>query len=596
MVTGGGAMHLNDAFGRHPGLTTVCCHHEQACAMAAESYARLTGRLVAVNVTTGPGGINALNGVFGAYVDSIPMVVVSGQVKRETMVSSYDLPLRQLGDQEVDIVSMATPVTKWAAVVWEPADADAMTKLACDLARAGRPGPAWLDVPIDVQAAPVPVADIGELPPGDGAAALPDLGAFGPPPATGAALAKILSEVLDRLEASERPVVLAGAGVRLSGAHERFLRLIDRLQVPVTTGWNAHDALYDAHPCYVGRPGTIGDRAGNFAVQSADFLLVLGSRLNIRQISYNWRSFARSAFKVMVDVDAAELTKPTLHIDLPVHAELGEALELLEAELDRHQLVPRPVWESWLSWCLTRRRRYPVRPAAPMTEGPMDPYAALAVVFAALEEGEVVVTGDGAACVMTFQVAALKAGQRLYTNSGCASMGYDLPAAIGAALGAEGRRVVCIAGDGSVMLNLQELQTIAGRRLPVKIVLLNNDGYSSIRQTQASYFPGHVVGCDPGSGLTFPDFQAVAGAFGIPGRRCATLGEVPDALAATLASDGPALLELVVDPERPFEPKLSSRAVEDGTMVSSPLEDLAPFLSREELAENLLVAPAELGG
>ena len=586
MVTGGGAMHLNDAFGRHPGLVAVFCHHEQACAMAAESYARLTGRMAAVNVTTGPGGVNALNGVFGAYVDSIPMVVVSGQVKRETMVASYDLPLRQLGDQEVDIVAMAAPVTKWAAVVEDPAAAESMATAACDLARAGRPGPVWLDVPIDVQAAPVP-----EVPEGHGAR-FPRPPAP-PPPLRGGALEAVMAEVVERLEASERPVVLAGAGVRLSGAQARFASVTARLGVPVTTGWNAHDALHDAHPCYVGRPGTIGDRAGNFAVQNADFLLVLGSRLNIRQVSYNWSSFARAAFKVMVDVDPAELAKPTLRIDLPVHAELSEALASLDRLLTgwsqgRH--------DEWLAWCQERRHRYRVRPEAPSLTGPIDPYAALGALFDQLEEGEVVVTGDGSACVMTFQVAELKQGQRLYTNSGCASMGYDLPAAIGAALGADGRRVVCVAGDGSIMLNLQELQTIVGLGLPVKIVLLRNDGYSSIRQTQTSYFPDNVVGCDPSSGLTFPDFVAVARAFGIRAERCEELREVPGALADLLAGEGPGLLELVVDRDHPFEPKLASRALEDGTMVSSPLEDLAPFLPRAELAENLLVAPMELPG
>jgi acetolactate synthase-1/2/3 large subunit len=584
LVTGGGAMHLNDAFARHGGLTTVFCHHEQACAMAAESYARLTGRMAAVNVTTGPGGINALNGVFGAYVDSIPMVVVSGQVKRETMVSSYDLPLRQLGDQEVDIVAMASRVTKWATVVREPSEADALTKAACTLAREGRPGPVWLDVPIDVQAAPITHVDPSA------SVTYPWQG--GALPLEGPALEEVLGEVLERLFASERPVVLAGAGVRLSGAHERFLRVVDKLGVPVTTGWNAHDAIYDDHPLYVGRPGTVGDRAGNFAVQNADFLLVLGSRLNIRQISYNWRCFARAAFKVMVDIDAAELAKPTLSIDLPVHADLAEVLALLDEKLDYQQ---KPSHGKYLDWCLERRRRYRVRPASSSHAGAIDPYEALARLFDELDEGEIVVTGDGAACVMTFQVAELKRGQRLYTNSGCASMGYDLPAAIGAAHGAGGRRVVCIAGDGSIMVNLQELQTIVGSRLPIKIFVLANNGYSSIRQTQLAYFPDNVVGCDPASGLSFPDLVAVARAFGIPATRCDAIEALPGALRRALDEPGPAFVELVVDPDRPFEPKLASRVLEDGTMVSSPLEDMAPFLPREELAEHLLVAPVELG-
>lgn len=441
----------------------------------------------------------------------------------------------------------------------------------------------WLDVPIDVQAAPATRPAAGD--------AAPD-GPGEPAPLTGPALEATLREALERLAASERPVVLAGAGVRLSGAHERFLRVIDKLGVPVTTGWNAHDALYDAHPLYVGRPGTVGDRAGNFAVQSADFLLVLGSRLNIRQVSYNWHAFARAAFKAMVDIDPAELTKPTLAIDLPIHADLAEALRMLEEDLDYEH---KGRHGDYLEWCLERRRRYPVRPAGGHGPGPLDPYRVLAQLFDELAEGDVVVTGDGAACVMTFQVAGLKPGQRLFTNSGCASMGYDLPAAVGAAVGAEGGRVVCIAGDGSIMLNLQELQTIAGYELPVKLFVLDNNGYSSIRQTQESYFPGNVLGCDPSSGLSFPDFVAVGRAFGIDSRRCADPTELVSSIRATLETPGPALLELVVDPDKAFEPKLSSRALEDGTMVSSPLEDMAPFLPREELAANVLVDPVGQG-
>lgn len=585
MITGGGSMHLNDAIGRHPALRTVFCHHEQACAMAAESYARLTGRPALVNVTTGPGGINALNGVFGAYVDSIPMVVVSGQVKRETMVRSYQLPLRQLGDQEVDIVALAAPVTKWATVLEDPADTLAVLRRAMWTARNGRPGPVWVDVPLDVQAALVEEKELRSF---DAAERVGDLG---PMPTSGPDLRDQLRAAVDRLAASERPVILVGAGVRLSGAHERFLRVVDKLGVPVTTGWNAHDAIHDDHPLYVGRPGTLGDRSGNFAVQNADFLLVLGSRLNVRQVSYNWGSFARAAYKVMVDIDAAELAKPTLEIDLPVHADLSEALRALDEEIayehkDRHR--------DYLEWCLERRRRYRVESSAePGPGGASDPYHFLRLLFAELADDDVVVTGDGTACVVSFQVARIRDGQRLYTNSGCASMGYDLPAAVGAAVAREGRRVICVAGDGSIMLNLQELQTIVGYALPVKVIVLNNGGYSSIRQTQHSYFPDNIVGCDPMSGLTFPDFVAVARAFGMEARRCSGPDEVVASVRETLARPGPQLLEAVLDPDKPFTPKLASRKLDDGRMVSSPLEDMAPFLSREELGESLLIEPME---
>jgi len=584
MITGGGAMHLNDALGRHRGLISVFCHHEQACAMAAESYARLSNRLAAVNVTTGPGGINALNGVYGAYVDSIGMIVVSGQVKRETMKTSYDLPLRQLGDQEADIVAMAAPVCKFATVLREPNDVRYVLEKALWLARSGRPGPVWVDIPIDVQAAKIDPEKLRCFDPavdGGDAAALPAESRT----LTGAQIEALLPQIFGRLERAERPVILAGAGVRIANAHDLFLRVIDKLRIPVTTGWNAHDAIWNGHPLYAGRPGSVGDRAGNFAVQNADFLLVLGSRLNVRQVSYNWQAFARSAFKVMVDVDQAELAKPTLSIDMPVHAELRAFL----SAVDRYDYKPQARHRDYVQWCRERVQRYPtVLPQYWQRQGPINPYCFMQALFAELEEGDIVVTGDGTACVTSFQAADLKPGQRLFTNSGSASMGYDLPAAVGACY-ASGRRVICLAGDGSIMLNLQELQTIVGNGLPVKLFILNNDGYSSIRQTQQNYFPDNLVGCGPESGLTFPDFVRLCRAFGLPSARCAEHDGLTEAIRAVLSADGPQMLEVMLDKDQPFAPKLASRQLPDGRMVSSPLEDLYPFLPRDELAENMLI-------
>lgn len=584
MVTGGGAMHLNDAIGRHPALEPVFCHHEQACAMAAESYGRLSNRLAAVNVTTGPGGLNALNGVFGAYTDSIGMVVVSGQVKRETTIASSDQPLRQLGDQEVDITAVAAPITKLASVLEDAADTRYVVERAIWLAQHGRPGPVWIDVPSDIQGA---VVDPDTLRPFDPAAELATEASA--TPLEGDDLESVLSAALTRLSTSIRPVVLAGTGVRISGAHDEFLRVIEKLGVPVVTAFNAHDLVPDDHPLYVGRPGTVGDRPGNFAVQNADFVLVLGCRLNVRQISYNWENFARAAYKVMIDVDAAELAKPTLAIDLPVHANLREALSAIDKVLTYER---RTEHEDYLSWCKERRDRYAIdKEPSPVADGVIDPYSFLGALFDALDEDDVVVTGDGTACVVTFQVARIQAGQRLYSNSGSASMGYDLPAAVGAAVARGGGRVVCIAGDGSIMMNLQELQTIAGRHLHVKIVLVNNGGYSSIRQTQTNYFPDGLMGCDPESGVTFPAFAEVARAFGIPSRSCEDPSSMRESISWLLEGEEARFLEVMVDRDRPFAPKLASRRLPDGRMVSSPLEDMAPFLSRDELAENLLVPP-----
>ena len=589
MVTGGGAMHLNDAFGRAPGLTYVCLHHEQACAMAAEAYARLGGRPAILNVTTGPGGINALNGVFGAYTDSIPMVVISGQVRRETIAGNFPIGLRQLGDQEVDIVRMVGGVTKYAVTVQDPTRIRYEVEKALHLAVSGRPGPTWVDVPIDIQGMRIDPDSLAAFDPMEGGDGEPLAVATEAGALKGPALRETARTVLARLAEAKRPCLLPGTGVRVAGAAERFLAIAERLGVPVATAFNAHDLMANDHPLYVGRAGTVGDRPGNFAVQNADYLLILGCRLNIRQISFNWDSFARAAFQVMVDIDKAELAKPTLSIDLPVHADLNDFLGALEAELDAG--TPTPAHADYLSWCRARQARYPVvLPEYWQTPSPVNPYCFAQTLFDQLEADDIVVTGDGTACVVTFQSAVLKQGQRLFSNSGSASMGYDVPAAIGACYAAkDAKRVICIAGDGSVMMNLQELQTIVGARLPVKLFILNNDGYHSIRQTQQNYFPDNVVGVGPESGVTFPDFVKLGEAFGFPVSRIATHADMAAGIRASLDSNGPSLCEVILDKAQPFAPKLSSRRLEDGSMVTSALEDLAPFLSREEMADNMLI-------
>ncbi|HQT38987.1 MAG TPA: thiamine pyrophosphate-binding protein [Acidocella sp.] len=577
MVTGGGAMHLNDALSRNKSLAAICCHHEQACAMAAEAYCRLGGRMAVVNVTTGPGGINALNGVYGAYTDSIGMVVISGQVKRETMIGSYDLPLRQLGDQEVDIIGMVGGITKYAVVLREPTDVRYVMERALHLAGSGRPGPVWIDVPIDVQGANIDPATLRGFEPDGGAEA----------GLRGHDLKQAAQAVAMALMKAERPIIMPGTGVRISGAYDDFLRLVERLRFPVATAFNAHDVLPDDHEYYVGRPGTVGDRAGNFAVQNADCVLILGCRLNIRQISYNWQAFAPRATRIMVDIDEAELAKPTLSIEMPIHADLKMFLPALLAELDLFERSPAQA--AYVDWCQARKERYKVvEPAYEITNHPVNPYIFADRLFDALAEDDVVVTANATACVTTFQAAKLKAGQRLFSNSGSASMGYDLPAAIGAAYAAPDRRIVCLAGDGSIMMNLQELQTIMAHKLNIKIFLLNNSGYSSIRQTQTAYFSDNMFGCDAPSGVTFPDFRKVAAAFGFECDYIAQHSNMAAAISAVLNKAGPQFCEVMLDPEQVFSPKLSSRKLDDGRMVSSPLEDMAPFLSREELAENML--------
>jgi len=575
MVTGGGAMHLNHSLGSNPDLTCAFNHHEQACAMAADSYFRLNNRLALVNVTSGPGGTNAITGVYGAFVDSVGMLILSGQVRYETTVRFTGLPLRQYGDQELDIEPLVRPVTKYCVMVTDANSIRYHLEKAIYLARSGRPGPCWLDIPLNVQSARIDP----EALPGFDASELDE-------PWKRTDLAPAANRIFEAVRKAKRPVIFAGSGVRLSGAHADFIRLVEKLNIPVVTGWNAHDAIWNDHPLYCGRPGTIGDRGGNFTVQNADLLLILGSRLNIRQVSYNWRSFASRATKIWVDIDALELQKPSVSADLPIHADLAELLPVLAA---KDYAGPAGAHADWLKWSRQRNADYPVV-APEYWDGPqINPYCFMQSLFQHLPENQVVVTANGSACVVSFQTAYLKPGQRLWTNSGCASMGYDLPAAIGACKASEGAPIVCLAGDGSIMMNLQELQTIVGARLPIKIFLLNNSGYVSIFQTHRNYFNGVEVGAGPDSGVSFPDFERLMAGFGLPYRRVARHDDMAEVVCAVMAIDGPVLCEVMIDKDQPFAPKLTSRQLPDGVMVSPSLEDMAPFLSREELARNMIV-------
>ena len=581
MLTGGGAMHLNHSIGTHPEIKTTFCHHEQALAMAAESYARLTQRMALVNVTSGPGGTNTITGIYGAFVDSIPVLVISGQVKNETTVRSTGLPLRQLGDQELDIEPIVTPITKYAAMVTDPKTIRYHLEKAIYLARTGRPGPVWLDIPLDVQAAKI---DPDKLDPGFDPAELDE-------PWKRTDVKAAAAEIIEQLRAAERPVVFAGGGVRISGAHSEFLKLVDKLGIPVVTGWNAHDVIWNDHPLYCGRPGTIGDRGGNMVTQSADFLLILGSRLNIRQISYNWTSFAREAFKAWVDVDPVELKKPTVKADLPVCADLKD---MIPALIEAAPAAPTETQREWLAWARERGAKFPVVLPEYRDHDPCHPYVAVEAIFSELAEDDVIVTGNGSACVISFQTADIKRGQRLWTNSGCATMGYDLPAAIGvcAARGKE-KRVICICGDGSIMMNIQEMQTIAGYGFPVKVFLLNNNGYVSIFQTHRNFFNGVEVGGGPKSNVTFPEFRKVAEAFGFTYNSASRHEDLGTAIRSALASDGPTMCEIFIDEAVAFAPKLGAKQHPDGRITSPPLEDLSPFLPREVLRANMRIDLAD---
>lgn len=585
MITGGGAMHLNDAIGHHEALQCTYNHHEQACAMAAEGYARLSGKVAAVCVTSGPGGTNAITGVLGGWQDSIPMFVLSGQVKRETTTRATSVPLRQLGDQEFQIVDCVKNMTKYACLITEPTEIRYHLEKAWYLCNSGRKGPVWLDIPLDVQAAVVETQDLREF-----VSAEETTGSM-----SGIEMLEIhenpvydvrlTSRIADKIREAERPVVLAGTGVRLSGAYEEFLRCIDALQIPVVTAWNAHDLLWDEHPLYCGRPGSVGTRGGNFVVQNSDLLLVLGCRLNIRQISYNYKEFAKHAYKIVIDIDEAELYKPTVNIDMKVHADVADVMKDIadrEVETGMHQ--------EWLKWCRHVNEKYPAAlPAYFEKQKPLNPYAFIQRFSKCLAEEDKIICGNGSACVITFQTMQIKRGQRLFTNSGCAAMGYGFPAAIGCAAAEKGKRVICLDGDGSFQMNLQELQTVVYNKFNIKIFILNNNGYHSIRQTQTNLFGLPLVGVCNGNGLSFPEMEKIACAYDVPYVKIDALADIPGKLKKILDTEGPVLCEVVVDSEQNFEPKLSSKVLPDGRIVSPEIDDMYPFLPREEYLQNKLV-------
>jgi len=566
MVTGGGAMHLNDAFAHNSPFKVTYNHHEQACAIAAEGFYRATGQVAIVNITTGPGGLNTLTGLLGQWTDSIPTIYISGQVKYETtLMSCRELNLRQLGDQEVDIIPIVTPLTKYAISVTDPKAIRKELEKAWRVAMSGRKGPVWLDIPMNVQGAMVEENTLEEFSACSELKTLPDT-----------------SLIVDLLAKAKKPVFVAGHGLRLAGAIDSLYRVLERSPIPVVSTFNGFDIMPSEHPCNCGRIGTIGTRGGNITLQNADLVVFLGSRNNIRQVSYNWENFAKDAVTVSIDIDPAELTKPTFKPTHAVCADLAAFMPSLEQGLRDSTF---PDFSSWLRWAKERSDKYPtVLPAHYSEKDLLNPYPFMKVFTEGVRADDVVVAGNGSACVVLFQAGVVKSGQRIFWNSGCASMGYDLPAAIGAASGG-GKTVWCLAGDGSLQMNLQELATVMHNKLPVKVVYLNNGGYVSIRQTQVNFF-GAQYGCGTSNGLGFPNIQALATAYGLPYYSSRSIDGLSEDVANVAHAPGPLLWEVFLKLDYSFEPKLSSRRLSDGKMVSPSLEDMYPFLSDEEMKSN----------
>lgn len=578
-VTGGGAMHLNDALGHQDGLHCVYQHHEQACAIAGEAYARMNNKIGVVCVTTGPGGTNAITGVVGGWLDSIPMLVISGQVRYDTTARSTGLGIRAMGDQEFDICRAVDCMTKYCEMVIDPLDIRYCLEKALYLAQTGRPGPCWLDIPLNVQGAMIETDNLRAFDPDECADEKPERPSM-----------QMIRTILDKIRAAERPVINAGNGIRISGGYEEFCKLVEKLNVPVVTGWNSIDLIPDDHPLYVGRGGIMGDRAGNFAIQNSDLVLSLGSRLSIRQVGYDYKTWAREAYTIVVDVDGEELKKPTIHVDMPVCADVKDVMQLLNEELGETKLSTD---RFWLEKCDHWKKTYPVvLPKHYEQKGLVNVYAFIKEVSRVLPENHVTVVGNGSACVVGSHGYVIKKGQRFIINSAIASMGYDLPAAIGACIAQGGKDIVCLSGDGSIQMNLQELQTIRTNRLPIKIFVINNNGYHSIRQTQTNFFGEPYVGIGPQShDLEFPDLKKIAYAYEYPYFRCGSNDDLPETIKSVLAAEGAVLCEIFVSTDQNFEPKSATKRLEDGTLVSSPLEDLAPFLDRETFMKEMIIDP-----
>lgn len=568
LVTGGGAMHLNDSIGHTEGLHYICNHHEQASAIAGEGYYRTNGQLCVTNVTTGPGGTNAITGVLGQYLDSIPALYISGQIKTSTYKNTYPhLNLRQLGDQEADIVAMVSPITKYAKTITNPLDIRYEIDKAIAIALDGRPGPVWLDIPLDVQGAMIDEQDLKEF---NHAEIIDSV--------KHELVDKQIRQLINRIKEAKSPVIYVGNGVRLAKREKEFITLAERLKIPVVTAISGSDLIWHDHALCFGKPGICGDRIGNIMVQNSDLLIVLGTRLSIRQVSYAYDLLAPKAYKVMVDIDQAELIKPTLNIDMPIHANLSEFIDKMSVAVEKENNLP--TFSEWRNWGRNVESKLPTlvddNPSMP---GYVNSYIFADELFQQLHDGDVCVTGNGTAYTCTYQAMKVNKGVRVFANQGCAAMGYDIPAAIGACVANDKGRTILVTGDGSLQMNIQELQTIVTNKLPIKIFVLENEGYLAIKTTQNSFFKGHFTGSDPKSGVECPDLEKIASAYGIPYRSVSENGTIlTEAIKETLDSEGPMICEIHMHPLQTLFPKSASFMDKNGKMSSAPLDKMAPFM------------------
>lgn len=581
-VPGGGAMFLNNSLGHKNGLTSIYNHHEQACAIAAEAYQRINNELPVVCVTTGPGGTNAITGVLGAWLDSIPMLILSGQVRYEKTARYSALPIRAMGDQEYDITKSVEHMTKYSEMISNPKMIKYCLQKAIFVANNGRPGPCWLDIPLDVQSAVIDTKDLIEFNPSEYESELPkDVSN------------EIIKKIIEKVKNAKRPVLNAGNGIRISGGFKDFCKLIELLNIPVVTGWDSIDLIDDKNPLYVGRAGLMGDRPGNWAIQNSDLILSIGSRLGVRQVGYDVKKWAREAFVIMVDIDKYELKKDSIHVEMPVHADAKDLMRKMNKKLADNPIKKKT---DWVSKCNSWKDEYPVvLPKHYESCSPANVYCFIKSLSSILPENKITVVGNGSACVVGSHAYEIKKGQRFIINSGAASMGYDLPAAIGACFANGKKEIICVTGDGSIQMNLQELQTIVHHNLPIKLFVINNGGYHSMRQTQKSFFPNDClvgVGVDSGD-ISFPSMEKISNAYGIPYNYCECNEKIPETIDEAMNAKGPFISEIYVTTDQIFEPKSSSKRLVNGKFISPALEDLAPFLTRKELKKVMIVPMIE---
>lgn len=579
LVAGGGMMHILDGLECNKDINFVCAHNEAAAAVMAEGYSRVTNNLGVVFVTTGPGATNAVTGAVDAWVDSIPMLIISGQSKRSQNVQNSGINgLRSLGGQEVDILPIVQPFTKYSVMINEPEKIKYYLDKAVYNAKNGRPGPSWLDVPLDVQAA---LIDPNKLE------------SFNPPQkaSNDSNLNKQLKEIVNLLKQSKRPILIAGNGIRLANAEKEFLELVEKSKIPVVTSKLGQDLIYEDHPYYVGFGGTKGTRAGNLAMQNSDLILSIGSRLAIPFVGYEYELFAREAKKISVDIDPREHAKNTIKLDIAVEADAKIFIQKLLNLLSKENLNEN---KDWLNKCHHWKLKYNLIPEGLSKESsPACSYNLFDKLAKVLDPNSVVIADAGSVYCIISQAFKVKAGQRLITPACLGTMGLSLPLGIGACFAAKDAKVVAVTGDGSLQMNIQELQTLHHYNIPLKLFVVNNNGYLSIRNTQENYFEGRYAGSDPKSGVSCPDLKKIAYAYDLKYESIYNQKELENKVEDVINFDGPIICEVFTFEDQKIIPSVSSKTLPDGSMVSAPIEDMWPFLPEEEFKKEMIVKPVK---